>query len=422
MIKLKVSDTQDYFEADGKKFFYFADTVWMAFANIPTDEWVEYLEYRRMQGFNVLQISVLPVLHDTGESGVNIHPFELDSNGKFDFFHLNSEYFERAAKMLDMAVKQGFIPALVPLWCTYVKDTWASGFIPGSIMPIDAVKPYIEYIIKMFSEYNPIYLVSGDTRFETEDVYNYHRIILETVKRYDPDALTAMHLTTDTNLPEEFVNSSLDFYMFQTGHRAEKQDVYTWGKTFSEKSVKRPVVNGEPCYEGHGFVDKFGKFQEFDIRKATWQSLLSGAKAGITYGAHGIWSWHKKGCEFMNVKVSGMPYDCRIALRLKGAWDVAFAKWIFDTYDLFDIEPVECIENDTQEIRMSMSKDSSKIVIYSPYNMDIKVNMDLTGYKWSVIGLSDKLFGKPVVKNNSGLWTIEMSNFNSDILVLGTKL
>jgi hypothetical protein len=54
--------------------------------------------------------------------------------------------------------------------------------------------------------------------------------------------------------------------------------------------------------------------------------------------------------------------------------------------------------------------------------MDIKVNMDLTGYKWSVIGLSDKLFGKPVVKNNSGLWTIEMSNFNSDILVLGTKL
>ena len=31
------------------------------------------------------------------------------------------------------------------------------------------------------------------------------------------------------------------------------------------------------------------------MRRAAWQSVLSGADAGITYGANGIWNWYKKG-------------------------------------------------------------------------------------------------------------------------------
>jgi len=32
---------------------------------------------------------------------------------------------------------------------------------------------------------------------------------------------------------------------------------------------------------------------DYFIRWAIWQNLLSSAKAGITYVAHGIWSWHE---------------------------------------------------------------------------------------------------------------------------------
>ena len=37
----------------------------------------------------------------------------------------------------------------------------------------------------------------------------------------------------------------------------------------------------------------YGRFQAEDTRKAAWSSILSGACAGVAYGAHGIWNWQK---------------------------------------------------------------------------------------------------------------------------------
>ena len=70
-----VAHTHDYLTKDGKPFFYLADTAWMAFANLPLSDWPRYLAYRKLQGFNALQISILPVTHDTSMSPENIDPF-----------------------------------------------------------------------------------------------------------------------------------------------------------------------------------------------------------------------------------------------------------------------------------------------------------------------------------------------------------
>ena len=259
-------------------------------------EWQEYLDYRRMQGFNALQIIVLPIGHDASESDLDIHPFMIDPNGKYDYYNINDEYFERAAEMLGIASQKGFIPVLAPIWSYYVKDSWASENSTKGAMPLDVVKTYIEYVVKVFSKYNPIYIVSGDTQFETGDINKYYDIALETVKSISPDTLTTMHLCTDTYLPDEFAKSpNLDFYMYQSGHRIQSQDLpYITAQRYWNNPVRKPVINGEPCYEGHGYAARYGRFNEFDIRKAIWQSLLSGAKAGVAYGAHGIWSWHKR--------------------------------------------------------------------------------------------------------------------------------
>ena len=96
-----------------------------------------------MQGFNVLQINILPQW-DRSLPDLGIRPFALDDQGKTDFYIFNKEYFDRAEKMLEMAVERGFVPALVVLWCDYVKDTWASNMLPDHIMPLEAVKPYTE--------------------------------------------------------------------------------------------------------------------------------------------------------------------------------------------------------------------------------------------------------------------------------------
>lgn len=422
MEKIKISSTKDHFIKGEKAFFYLADTIWSAFSHISLEEWEEYLSYRNIQGFNVLQIIIQPPW-DASESDIQIKPFKTDSKGNYDFFDINDEYFIRAQKMLDMATEKDFIPAMAILWCNNVADTWASKKLPHHLMPFKAVKPYVEYIVKAFSKYNPIYLISGDTDFGSEQTTLYYMTALEVVKSISPDVLTTMHLQPDVYLPDVFINSKLlDFYMYQSGHRIEEQSLsYKLAQKFYKQSVKRPIVNGEPCYEGSGYGFKYGRFSAFDVRKAILQSLLSGAKAGVTYGAHGVWGWHKKGKKFPGEYFSSTPYDWKTALRLKGAWDAAFIKRIFEKYELYDIEPQDSIMNETEEIRISVSIDQKKVALYVPYNTDVKVNMDLRRYDWIMINLSDRYISKPDIQIKKDSSVIGMHNFDSDVLILGMK-
>lgn len=424
---LRISDTRDYFIQDGKPFFFLADTVWMAFSNPSLEEWEEYLDYRRMQGFNAVQICV-PTLICGGAPDTGLYSFELDASGKLDLSRINTVYFERAAKMLEMAVEKGFVPVLVVLWSDYVKGTWSNQRWPDNTMPLEAVKPYAEYIVRLFAPYRPVYIACGDTDLRSGEARQYYKIILDTIKTITPDALTTIHLggpgyATQLDVPDEIMYSEqYDFYMFQSGHVSkEQQFTHILPKGFYDKPVKRPIVNGEPCYEGHSFLDTFGRYNEFYVRRAVWHCILSGGKAGITYGAHGIWGWHRKTKVFEDENIGGKPLAWRDALQFKGAWDAGFAKHIVETYSLFDIEPKEAILNNTPEIRMAVSKDSDRIVIYAPHNTDIEVNMDLSRYDWTLINLSDRIYTKPVVQCGAEKSVIKIHPFNSDVLLIGRK-
>ena len=427
MSKIKISDTRDYFTLNGKGYFFLADTFWSAFYNIGFEEWEAYLDYRKSQNFNAIQINILQQW-DAGKSDLGIYPFKLKEDGKFDFYRMNDEYFGRAQKMLQTAYDKGFIPVLIVLHASYVADTWATTQKKTDLMPLEVVKPYTEYIVKAFSKYDPIYVVSGDTDFPTDLTNRYYMTSLETIKSMCPDALTTMHEVTNSPLHEVFINSKLlDFYTYQSGHVvAEHSNQYTAAKSYYESPVKRPVVNSEFCYEGHGYGNAtYGRYNEFDIRRAIWQSLLSGAKAGLAYGAHGVWGWYKHGKEFRNEDFGGKAFPWQAALKFKGAWDASFAKWLFEVYNLFELEP--CYdgilnENEFQrsEIRMSASKDNKKVAIYVPYSVDVKVNMDLSGYEMNLINLTDKQISKPVISCENGISRIRMHDFNSDVLLIGT--
>jgi hypothetical protein len=438
MTNLTVSKTNDYFEYKGRRFFYLADCVWPAFAKISFTEWEEYLEYRRMQGFNVLQIW----LQNRSIFGNRPAPFRFDAAGKPDYTTMDEEYFERARKMLAMAVQKGFIPALALLWSDKVKGTWLSNqFGPDHVMSPDAIQRYAEYVAKAFAEFEPIYLVSGDTNFGSEETSQAYLLALDTIKSICPEALTTMHIWGDSSyLPDEIVQSSnLDFYIYQSGHKRKLQHLpHQFAQDFYHLPVKRPIVNGEPCIEGlHGLLG-WGEFEQarfsaFDVRKAIWRSLLSGAKAGVGYGAFGIWPWHTdneplwqeqwmQGEEpWEGEKYFGQPYPWRTALRFAGAWDASFARWIFETYNLFDLEPQSSLLNKTEEIRMSASADLGKVVIYIPYAVEVKVGLELSGYDWTLVNLADRTMARPEVEVNKDSSTIKMHCFTSDALVIGVK-
>lgn len=141
---------------------------------------------------------------------------------------------------------------------------------------------------------------------------------------------------------------------------------------------------------------------------------------GITYGGHGIWSFHRRGMNFLNKDRSLEPYDWDTALELDGAWDVSFAKWIFETYNLFDVQPATVVLNEDHEIRAAVSADMSKAAIYSPCCFDLEVNIDLSGYRCVMIDLASKRVMAPDIKIGETS-CIAMPRTNSDVLFLAVR-
>lgn len=437
MNSVQISSTKDHFVRNGRPFFYLADTVWSALTNASLEEWEYYLDYRRSQGFNVLQINTL-TQWDRSESDIAIYPFKCNEDGSYNFSQINDAYFDRAERMLAMAVERGFIPALVLLWSNYVPGTFFDNLAYRDVMPKENIVEYVEYALKRFTKFAPIYIISGDTNFAKKSATEHYHLALETVKRISPEALTTLHLcggamndpTPDpVDIPRQLLESPhLDFYQYQSSHFFDHGPrSYTYAESFYRQPIKRPVLNGEPCYEGWAYADH--RHGPAEIRQAVWFSLLSGAKAGMAYGAQGLWQWHKTGKVFPPAVDDGRPklyqtdtpFDWRTALTFKGAWECSFAKWIFETHDLFAIEPQRRVLNPTERIRMSATEDFSKVVLYSPYSTDIRLDVDLSRHDWSMIVLEGKYTAKPVVLSSKEGSVIKMQPFNSDVLLIGNE-
>jgi hypothetical protein len=421
---LQVSPDKTHFICEGRPFFYLADTVWSAFTSATEEEWKEYLEYRRLQGFNALQINVL-YQWDASIPYLRF-PFQRDERGEYSSFQIDEAYFDFAEKLLELATQKGFIPALVLLWCNFVPDTWASQRGIPMVMPFETMERYVEYAVRRFEKFSPIFIISGDTNFGSQETVRYYLRALEITKSIAPQALTTFHLQPQADLPEEILHSPyLDFYTYQSGHvKAEQHFPYVLGEKFSALTPQRPVVNAEPCYEGHpyGFT-KDGRFRVFDVRKAIWQSLLSGAQAGVTYGAHGIWSWHRKGAEFKGVEFSGEPFEWRTALTFDGAWEASFARFVFERFLLFGMRPAKrLLVGAPQEICLTVAEDGRKFALYTPFAQTVTLQLDVRQYgRYLGIDLERKRFFEPLIRFEEGRAYIEMPPFYGDCLFIGEK-
>ena len=423
MEPVNVTASKDGFERAGKPFFYLADTVWSTFTNTTIAEWKEYLSYRRQQGFNALQINILPQW-DRSKGEELYEPFARKDNKAWDFTGPNPKYFEQTKTMAEMAAAEGFVPALVLLWCDYVPGTWGAEKVPGHTISEEELEPYVRYVADTLRDLKPIYLVSGDTRFTAPETTDTYHKALSLIKAHAPESLTTFHLAPDAELPDELVQAEeLDFYMYQSGHHLEEQErSYRLAEHFTSLLVKRPVVNGEPCYEGIGYFQRYGRFSAFQVRKAVWQSLLSGAKAGVTYGAHGLWSWHRTGMSFGQLGFWDPPYPWSTALRLPGAWDAAYARWVFETFGLFNLEPQQgTVENDSQEIRLAASRDQSKLAAYIPFATALGLCYELSGYDCTLIELAERRVLRPVLRSRGEGTVIELPQSNGDYLFLALR-
>lgn len=416
---LQIAENKKNILKDGRPFFYLADTCWSAFTNITDDEWDYYLYRRKVQGFNTIQINILPQW-DASVTDLDYRPFVNQ-----DPHCLNDAYFQHAKEMCVKAKQEGFELALVVLWCNYVPGTWASKMFPDGILPFDCLRNYVQKVHEFFTGLEPLYVISGDTDFPEEETIRYYVHVAEILKELAPECLFTTHIRGRySDIPDELYRF-LDLCFYQSGHNAADLTMpYTLSETMQEKYPGKPLINSEPCYEGMGYSGNlYGRWSRRDVRRAAYVSVLSGACAGITYGAAGIYSWHKVKKGFSSLLGEGfdMPASWEEGMAFPASWDYGYFKMLMEELQVFALSPrQDLLVNPTTDIRVAQNG-SDLLLVYVPFNTKVRLNMDLSGWDFTVIDLAERFTAYVDYEIKEGKTIVEMHPFREDALIVARR-
>lgn len=422
-----------YLYQNGKRFFYFADTCWSAFTNIEESDWQYYLDTRKSQGFNAIQIDILRQW-DSAVPLPGREPFAIKEheNGtyEFDFTKINNDYFDNAVEMLKEMEKRNMVPGLVLLWSNYIPGAWMSGDSKNNIMPFKQIKPYISFVINKFKKFNPVWFISGDVGFtdngkqKPEEAIRYYREVLKVAKETDPKGIFVFHTNgASHDTPEEFVKQA-GFYSYQSGHvYTDQETAYQIPQILrNSQNYEGPIIDTELCYEGVNqmFTSTPRRYNAYDVRQAAWRAVLSGADAGLGYGAFGLWPWKDVGRsdslkgKFVDVQME--PYDWRDCLHFRGAEDIGLLKKLILKYAIDGLEPISNLVKDDPRIRGA--KNDKYILIYLPNadSFDFN-NLHLEVKECQVMDLNKRSFKEGKIKEN----ILQMLPITEDELIIVKK-
>lgn len=416
--------TAPRFLVDGQPRFLLADTLWCAF-NRPTDqEWRSFLRRRRRQGFNAVNISVLPIAHDRSTSHEEHEPFEADGEGRWDLARPSAGYFRRARALAEAAVEHGIVPVLVVLWCNYVPGTWGAALTPDLVMTEEQTDAYVDLVADTFADLGVLFAVSGDENFTDPVSCGRYERAARRLREKAPGALLTLHPAVIVTQPPRITDGDLlDYYSYQAGHD-EGWDVqpHEQAAAFRAMPVRRPVVSMEPCYEGHGYGSGAGRHTAAHVRRASWGSVLAGSGAGLGYGAHGVWSWHRQGEPFNGEHFSGTPFAAELALDFPGAWDVGLLRQLVERHGLYDLAArQDLVPGARNGVRVGAQNSPDRLVVWLPHPFALTLETDLCGWDVECWNLGARERDRVEVTVADGRTHVEQPDFLADALYVFSR-
>ncbi len=323
--RLKVSDNGHFLvRADGAPFFYLADTAWELIHRLTREDADAYLQRRAAQGFTVIQTVVLAEFN--GLDAPNAYG-EIPLRDR-DPRQPNERYFAHVDWVVQRAEALGLCVALLPTWGDKWNKKWGVG--PEIFTPENAAT-YGEWLGRRYAARNVIWILGGDRPIENDG----HRAIVEAMARGVRQGDGGTHLMTYH--PSGGQGSSqwfhaapwLDFNFRQNGHGSTYNGKYAKTREDYDRVPVKPVIDGEPVYEGHPLnfkAEEFGHSIAADVRRALYWDLFGGA-CGHTYGHHSIWQFLAPGRSPVNKPLM----DWREAMEEPGANQMQFARWLLES-------------------------------------------------------------------------------------------
>lgn len=365
--------------ADGTPFFWLADTAWEMTWKSDTQSMISYLDDRKEKGFNVIQLVVLShqILRSFGvENRQGEKAFLQD-----DFARINPRYYDYLDKIVYEANRRGIAVALVPLWAAMTRHHGNSD-IHHRFSDKDALNP-ASYVGARYAGENVIWMIGGDNSYDSVSQREFWRRFAEEIRIASGD----MHLMTihPKGLSASFDyfgegSDWLDFHAYQSSHLAG--GTYTFRAAAAGYGLKRPkpILNAEATYEDiyHNLwapgdtrnVNTF-RIRPEHVRQSSYESILSGALVGITYGANGVWQWATEeigGTHLPRTAVSE-------AWSFPGSNQMTVLKNIMTANQWFEMTPhPEYVVAKTPGDRyIPLARNRDNIIVYIPQNTQIVV-------------------------------------------------
>jgi len=390
---LKISPNGRYFEhVDGTPFFWLGDTAWYGAILSSKADWDTYLADRVSKGFDVVHFNVVAprngvAADENGEisfSGGN--RFQSDSRlGKlltraFGYFGLvgerliriNPRFYQRLDERIDAVNSRGLLAGIVLTWGLRPQDS-------GNALPETEVIRLVRYLESRYGANNVVWILTGDNTYEGASGERWKRIGRAVFGRGPAHALVTTHPVAMHWPWESFRNETwLDFVIYQSGH-GDDAKALRWIHSGPPNQhwpdpPPRPFINLEPPYEGHLGSRSHQPHSDYATRRAIYWSLLNAPTAGVTYGAHGVWSWHTApGQPPTDHPDTGIAKTWREALSFPGSTQMRHVAAFFDSITWWKLRPDASLlaeqpagDDPARHVSTSRSESGDLAVIYLP--------------------------------------------------------
>ncbi|KAB7646270.1 glycoside hydrolase family 140 protein [Polymorphobacter fuscus] len=372
--ELAVAPNGRFLVAGDKPFFWLGDTGWLLLSRVDRAETETYLQTRKRQGFNVIQIMVLHTAKTTGRNGapalVDGDPARPrttpgDDPAKPDAY----DYWDHLDWVATRAEQLGLYLALVPAW---------GDIATGKVLTTANAPAYGRFLAERYGRRpNIIWLNGGDTRSEVNTAV--WDALGTTIKSIAPKQLMTFHPIGRTDSSWQWHDAPwLDFNMLQSGHRsyaqegpnAKAEDNWRYIAEDWARLPVKPTIDGEPSYENipHGLHEKAPQpfWRAADARRYAWWAVMAGA-FGHNYGENNVMQFFLPGADTRNFEAD-IPWQQALAApRAPGADQMQHVKALIESRPMLDRVPDQSLvtDNGTRYDRVLASRGKAYAYAYS---------------------------------------------------------
>jgi hypothetical protein len=388
--RLRVAKTGTHLEhADGTPFFFLADTCWTGPALSTTADWDVYLKDRKAKGFTAVQFNCVSPWRTAPTDAAGRTSYAV-KDGKLV---PDEAFFRQLDARLTAINDHGMLAVPVLVWAHKKGDA-------GFDLPEDQVISLVKFEVDRYKSAHCLFILAGDARYNPAEADRWKRVGREVFGNL-PGPLVTTH-PTGMNWPwKDWAGEKwLTVLGYQSGH-GDDAATQRWIHSgpvaeFARKSdptrpvvrpadyTPRPVINLEPPYEDHFGYQSRRPHSAYSVRRAVYWSLLSTPVAGVTYGGHGVWSWHAKtGDSPTDHGGTGPAKNWKEALSLPGAAQMGHVRKLFESVPWTQLEPAPELvargakDDPTKFVACAATPDRKVMVLYFPAGARAALSPDL---------------------------------------------